>query len=73
MKVSGELHGPAGLHPGDTAPGTHLTGGWVDPRAGMDVIFLPRCSHTWELVPLWGHRAEFPQFLDQGQSVGLLG
>jgi hypothetical protein len=25
------------------------------------------------LFPLLEHRAEFPQFLDQGQSVGLLG
>jgi hypothetical protein len=31
------------------------------------LLLLPRCSHTWE------NRAEFPQFLDQGQSVGLLG
>jgi hypothetical protein len=33
----------------------------------------PRCSHTWELAPALEHRAEFPQFLHQGQSVGLLG
>jgi hypothetical protein len=25
------------------------------------------------LLPLWEHRAEFPQFPDQGQSVGPLG
>jgi hypothetical protein len=25
------------------------------------------------LLPLLEHRADFPQFLDQGQSVGLLG
>jgi hypothetical protein len=25
------------------------------------------------LLPLLDHRAEFPQFLDQGQSVGLFG
>jgi hypothetical protein len=31
------------------------------------ISFLPHCSHTWE------HRAEFPQFINQGQSVGLLG
>jgi hypothetical protein len=36
-------------------------------------FFLPR-SHTFgSLLPLLEHRAEFPQFLDQGQSVGLLG
>jgi hypothetical protein len=36
-------------------------------------FFLPRCSHTWGLAPALEHRAEFPQFLNQGQSVGLLG
>jgi hypothetical protein len=30
-------------------------------------------SHTWELAPALEHRAEFPQFLHQGQSLGLLG
>jgi hypothetical protein len=30
-------------------------------------------SHTWELAPASEHRAEFPQFLNLGQSVGLLG
>jgi hypothetical protein len=42
--------------------------------SGVDVFFPPpRCSHTWELAPASEHRAEFPQFLNQGQSVGLLG
>jgi hypothetical protein len=35
--------------------------------------FIPRCSHRWELAPVSEHRAEFPQFLNLGQSVGLLG
>jgi hypothetical protein len=31
------------LYPGEGAPGTHSTGGWVDPRFGEDKIFtLPR-------------------------------
>jgi hypothetical protein len=34
------------------------------------VFFLPRCSHIGSLLPLLEHRAEFPQFLDQGQSAG---
>jgi hypothetical protein len=37
------------------------------------MLFLPRCSHTWELAPALEHRAQFPQFLDQGQSIGFLG
>jgi hypothetical protein len=36
-------------------------------------FLLPRCSHTWELAPALEHRAEFLQFLNQEQSVGLLG
>jgi hypothetical protein len=34
--VSGQLHVPAVLPPGERAPGTHWLGGWVDPRAGLD-------------------------------------
>jgi hypothetical protein len=37
------------------------------------VFFLPRCSHTWAFAPALEHRAEFPQFLNLGQSVRLLG
>jgi hypothetical protein len=33
--VSGQLHAPAALPPGKS-PGTHFTGGWVYPRAGLD-------------------------------------
>jgi hypothetical protein len=32
---SASRHGRA-LPPGERAPGTHCTGGWVDPRAGLD-------------------------------------
>ena len=35
MGVSGQLHAPAALPPGKR-PGTYCTGGWVDPRAGLD-------------------------------------
>jgi hypothetical protein len=27
---------PVRFTPGETAPGTHWIGGWVDPRAGLD-------------------------------------
>jgi hypothetical protein len=36
MGVSGQRHAPAALSPGDRNPGTHCTGGWVGPRAGLD-------------------------------------
>jgi hypothetical protein len=33
--VSGQQHAPAALYPRER-PGTHCTGGWVGPRAGLD-------------------------------------
>jgi hypothetical protein len=38
MEVSGQLHAPAALPPGETAPGTQWIGGWVGPRAGLDDV-----------------------------------
>jgi hypothetical protein len=34
--VSGQHHAPAALYPRGKNPGTHCTGGWVGPRAGLD-------------------------------------
>jgi hypothetical protein len=34
--VSGQRHATAELCPGERTPGTHCTGGWVGPRAGLD-------------------------------------
>jgi hypothetical protein len=36
MGVSGQRHAPAALYPWGKDPGTHCTGGWVGPRAGLD-------------------------------------
>jgi hypothetical protein len=36
MGVSDQRHAPAALCPGERNPGTHCTGGWVGPRAGLD-------------------------------------
>jgi hypothetical protein len=36
--MSGQLHAPAALPPGERAPGTHWIGGWVDPRADLDDV-----------------------------------
>jgi hypothetical protein len=44
-----------------------------DVKETINGIFLLRCSHTWELTPASEHRTEFPQFLNLGPSVGLLG
>jgi hypothetical protein len=35
MEVGGQRHAPAALPPGKR-PGTHCTGGWVGPTAGLD-------------------------------------
>jgi hypothetical protein len=34
--VSGQRHAPAALYPQGMTPGTHCTGVWVGPRAGLD-------------------------------------
>jgi hypothetical protein len=44
--VSGQRHAPAAFYPGERTPGTHCTGYWVGPRAGLDTevrrkILLP--------------------------------
>jgi hypothetical protein len=36
--MSGQLHAPASLLPGEGAAGTHWRGGWVDPSAGLDDV-----------------------------------
>jgi hypothetical protein len=36
MGVSGQHQAPATLYPQERTPGTHCTGGWVGPRAGLD-------------------------------------
>jgi hypothetical protein len=47
--------------------------GLINPEHGIKQFFFPHISHTWELAPALEHRAEFPQFLNQGHSVGLFG
>jgi hypothetical protein len=36
MGVSDPRQAPDALSPGERTPGTHWTGGWVGPRAGLD-------------------------------------
>jgi hypothetical protein len=36
MGMSGQRHAPATLYPRGKDPGTHYTGGWVGPKAGLD-------------------------------------
>jgi hypothetical protein len=49
MGVSGQRHAPAALNHGERTPGTHYTGGWVGPRAGLDTeakSFVPYGDRT---------------------------
>jgi hypothetical protein len=41
MRVGGQRLAPAALPPGNR-PGTHCTGGWVGPRAGLDGCGISR-------------------------------
>jgi hypothetical protein len=45
--MSGQLHAPAALSPGNS-PGTHCIGGGVDPRAGLDNM------EKWKFLTLPG-------------------
>jgi hypothetical protein len=36
--MSDQLHAPAALPPGKEPPVTHWTGGWVNPRTGLDDV-----------------------------------
>jgi hypothetical protein len=38
MEDSGQLHDVAALPPVNRAPNAHRTGGYVDPKAGMDAL-----------------------------------
>jgi hypothetical protein len=40
MEVSGQLHAPDALH------GTHCVGGWMAPRAGIDVMESYFCQKS---------------------------
>jgi hypothetical protein len=38
MEVSGQFYSQAVLSPGENAAGAHSTGGWVDPRVGLNAV-----------------------------------
>jgi hypothetical protein len=38
LGVSGQLHAPVALRPGERAPCTHWIGDWVGSRAGVDDV-----------------------------------
>jgi hypothetical protein len=50
--MSGQLHAPAALPPGERATGTSWIGGWVGPRAGLDDM------EKWKFFTLPGRNCE---------------
>jgi hypothetical protein len=51
----GQPHAPAALYPRGKDPGTHWTGGWVGPRAGLDTEVREKI-----LLPLPGIKPRSP-------------
>jgi hypothetical protein len=43
MEVSGHLHAPAALPTGESAPGTHWMGDWVNSRVSLDNMEKKKC------------------------------
>ena len=54
--VSGQQHAPAALYPRER-PGTHFTGGWVGPRAGLGraEILVPTGIRSRTVQPVVSH------------------
>jgi hypothetical protein len=52
MEVNGQLRSPATSPPGEKPPGTYGTGGWVGPKAGLDVVSkrIPAPAGNWTPV-----------------------
>jgi hypothetical protein len=51
MEVSVQLHTRAALHPWKEPFGTHWTGGWMDPRAGLDAMDKRKMMPLPEIEP----------------------
>jgi hypothetical protein len=48
MEASGQLHAPAALPPEENLHSTYSIGGWVSPRAGLDVVELKIISCSYQ-------------------------
>jgi hypothetical protein len=74
MNALSRTRAPLGTCREDSRENTkyQLMYGHQSPGDNRSLNLLPRCSHTWKLAPASEHRAEFPQFLNLGHSVGLL-
>jgi len=57
----GQRHAPAALYPRER-PGTHCTGGWVGPRAGLDRCGKsrpPTGFNPWTVQPIASHYTDY--------------
>jgi hypothetical protein len=48
MEFSGQLDASAVFTSGETAHGTHWIGGWVGPRAGLDIMEKGKISFSYQ-------------------------
>jgi hypothetical protein len=51
MEVSGQLHSPAYLPPGEITHRTHWIRGWVGPKTGLDAVEKREILHCRVLNP----------------------
>jgi len=69
----GQHHAPAALYPRER-PGTHCTGGWVGPRAGLDYSegtefkcrradWLSSLTFFWSHLQIPGYTSNYDRFL----------
>jgi hypothetical protein len=57
--MRGQCHAPADFYPRER-PGTHCTGGWVGPRAGLHrKISPPLGFDPWTVQPIAGHNTDW--------------
>jgi hypothetical protein len=38
MEVNGQLNAPTASFPGESAPGSHLIGGWMGSKFGLEIL-----------------------------------
>jgi len=70
--VSGQQHAPAALYPRER-PGTHFTGGWLGPKAGLDgrkISFQPDSIPDCPSFPEGSRKLRFPDFTTMAQDGG---
>jgi hypothetical protein len=68
--VSSRRHAPASLYPRGKDPGTHCTGGWVGPRAGLDTEARGNFASAVDRTPVV--QSVFRHYTDWATGYGLI-